>query len=124
MTKHQPVSPDFVSRQEAATRLMLSLRQVDRLLSQGVLVRTKVSSNRTGIPRVSFEAYLAARGVSNAALRPEAVPHQPTQATRTPESTALSPAVAAMPRPVTGGHFSLEQQTSIIGLLSEIFSRR
>ena len=71
MTKTQAVSPDFVSRQEAATRLMLSLRQVDRLLSQGVLVRAKVSTNRTGIPRGSFEAYLVARAGPAATLQPQ-----------------------------------------------------
>ena len=60
MGKHRAVSPDFVSRQEAATRLMLSLRQVDRLLTKGLLPRTKVSANRTGIWRVAFDAYLAA----------------------------------------------------------------
>ncbi len=38
---------------------MLSLRQVDRLLSQGILPRTKVSANRTGILRVAFDTYLA-----------------------------------------------------------------
>ena len=59
MGKHRAVSPDFVSRQEAATRLMLSLRQVDRLLTKGMLPRTKVSANRTGIWRVAFDAYLA-----------------------------------------------------------------
>ena len=60
MGKHRAVSPDFVSRQEAATRLMLSLRQVDRLMTKGMLPRTKVSANRTGIWRVAFDAYLAA----------------------------------------------------------------
>ena len=60
MGKHRAVSPDFVSRQEAATRLMLSLRQIDRLMTKGMLPRTKVSANRTGIWRVAFDAYLAA----------------------------------------------------------------
>ena len=60
MGKHRTVSPDFVSRQEAAIRLMLSLRQVDRLMTKGMLPRTKVSANRTGIWRVAFDAYLAA----------------------------------------------------------------
>ena len=60
MGKHRAVSPDFVSRQEAAIRLMLSLRQVDRLMTKGMLPRTKVSANRTGIWRVAFDAYLAA----------------------------------------------------------------
>ena len=38
---------------------MLSLRQVDRLMSKGTLPRTKVSANRTGISRIAFDAYLA-----------------------------------------------------------------
>ena len=59
MGKHRAVSPDFVSRQEASTRLMLSLRQVDRLMTRGTLPRTKVSANRTGILRIAFDAYLA-----------------------------------------------------------------
>ena len=60
MGKHRAVSPDFVSRHEAAPRFMLSLRQVDRLMTEGMLPRTKVSANRTGIWRVAFDAYLAA----------------------------------------------------------------
>ena len=59
MGKHRTVSPDFVSRQEASTRLMLSLRQVDRLMTRGTLPRTKVSANRTGILRIAFDGYLA-----------------------------------------------------------------
>ena len=39
---------------------MLSLRQGDRLMTEGMLPRTKVSANRTGIWRVAFDAYLAA----------------------------------------------------------------
>ena len=39
---------------------MLSLRQIDRLMTKGMLPRTKVSANRTGIWRVAFDAYLAA----------------------------------------------------------------
>ena len=61
MTKHRTISPDFVSRQEAAQRLMLSLRQIDRLTSAGVFPRVKISANRTGIPRHFFETYLATR---------------------------------------------------------------
>ena len=59
MTKHRPVSPDFVSRQEASARLMLSLRQIDRLMTRGTLPRTKISTNRTGISRLAFAAYLS-----------------------------------------------------------------
>jgi hypothetical protein len=64
MGKHRTVSPDFVSRQEASTRLMLSLRQVDRLMSRGTLPRTKVSANRTGILRIAFDGYLASLNLS------------------------------------------------------------
>ena len=42
---------------------MLSLRQLDRLITAGALPRMKISANRTGIPRKVFETYLATRPI-------------------------------------------------------------
>ena len=123
MTKHQAVSPDFVSRQVAATRLMLSLRQVDRLLTQGVLIRAKVSANRTGIPRASFEAYLIGRG-GFAAEPSETIVRRPTIESKLPVASPMSPPLAPVPVSAPDAHFSPEQQNTIIKLLSSIFARR
>ena len=57
----RPASPDFVSRQEAATRLNLSERQIDRMMTAGIFQKVKTSANRSGIRRVEFDAYLEAR---------------------------------------------------------------
>ena len=61
MKVHRPASPDFVSRQEAATRLKMSERQIDRKMTAGIFQKVKTSANRPGIRRVDFDAYLAAR---------------------------------------------------------------
>ena len=61
MKVHRPASPDFVSRQEAATRLNLSERQIDRMMTAGIFQKVKTSANRSGIRRVDFDAYLEAR---------------------------------------------------------------
>ena len=61
--KTRPISPDFVSRQEAAYRLMLSPRQIDRLIRDGKLQKVMVSANCSGIPRAAFEEYLGTRPV-------------------------------------------------------------
>ena len=61
MAARRALSPDFVSRQEAAERLMLSQRQIDRLTRAGILPKIRTSANRCGIPRVAFDAYLASR---------------------------------------------------------------
>ena len=56
MKVHRPASPDFVSRQEAATRLNLSERQIDRMMTAGIFQKVKTSANRSGIRRVDFDA--------------------------------------------------------------------
>ena len=61
MSRHMRKSPDFVSRAEAGERLMLSTRQIDRLIKAGELAKVKVSANRSGIPRGNLEAYIASR---------------------------------------------------------------
>ena len=65
MRKKRAISPDFVSRQEAADRLMLSPRQIDRMTLEGKLPKVKVSANRSGIPRAAFEQYLETRPEQN-----------------------------------------------------------
>ena len=84
MGKHRTVSPDFVSRQEASTRLMLSLRQVDRLMTRGTLPRTKVSANRTGILRIAFDGYLASLNLP-AMQKPQCESAPSTETTGTQE---------------------------------------
>ena len=121
MTKTQAVSPDFVSRQEAVTRLMLSLRQVDRLLSQGVLVRTKVSTNLTGIPRASFEAYLAGR--AGPAVAPQHLPMPELQRPTIEPQIATGPPAALSVGPTAVVHFSPEQRKTIIDWMSSILAR-
>ena len=54
-------SPDFVSRQEAAERLILTPRQIDRLAREGKLPKVKISASRSGFPRAAFEEFLATR---------------------------------------------------------------
>ena len=54
-------SPDFVSRQEAAERLILTPRQIDRLAREGKLSKVKISASRSGFPRAAFEEFLATR---------------------------------------------------------------
>ena len=55
------VSPDFATRKEAATRLNLSPRQIDRLCAAGILHKVKSSANRAGILRESLEGYVDSR---------------------------------------------------------------
>jgi len=53
--------PQYLTRQEVAKVLRLGTRQVDRLVRQGELHKTKLSASRSGIPRDDLERYLAQR---------------------------------------------------------------
>ena len=54
--------PIFLTRREAAERLRLTTRQVDRLAKDGVLTKQKLSSHRSGFDRSGLEAHLAKLG--------------------------------------------------------------
>lgn len=58
MGKKSEQSPDFATRKEAAVRLNLSLRQIDRLSKSGTLPKVRTSGNRSAIPRHLLEEYI------------------------------------------------------------------
>jgi excisionase family DNA binding protein len=58
MGKKTEASPDFATRKEAAVRLNLSTRQIDRLCRDGTLPKVRTSGNRSAIPRHVLEDYI------------------------------------------------------------------
>jgi hypothetical protein len=48
----------FLTREEAADEIRLSVRQLDRLVAEGKLKKVKLSASRAGIPRKDLDRYI------------------------------------------------------------------